>query len=310
MTHPTTPLLQFEAGALSKTLANTFVCPYLFGLTPFELKGPLAQFQAVRADREGTHLLLRALNCAAGGAGLPSNQLDQTFKVWWPRLQKGLGIIATNSNSDYTIVQNQHAVLKEILERIRDLAPRPTVELYFLVSFAPSTGEGVYEFEGARHRFTALSEVHTSVKNKLPLEGQVAAGYYFSSLEELFAFCKREYLATRKGAYYSTLFTRSLNRRQSAKALQFLNQASLNSISISPVVVSALKEIVDIKRVAEIVVRAHEMKLDNVKACLGVELGDIVLSGPIFDALKDTSSGTAAIAAVLEAKVGRPAEKR
>ncbi|MGZ4859324.1 MAG: hypothetical protein ACXV8M_07185, partial [Candidatus Angelobacter sp.] len=144
----------------------------------------------------------------------------------------------------------------------------------------------------------------------LSLEGQVSAGYYFTSLEELVAFCKREYLAARKGAYYSTLFTRSLNRRQSAKALQFLNQASLNSISISPVVVSALKEIVDVKRVAEIVVRAHEMALDNVKTCLGAELGDIVLSGPIFDVLKDTSSGAAAIAAVLEAKVGLAAEGR
>ncbi|MGZ4829279.1 MAG: toll/interleukin-1 receptor domain-containing protein [Candidatus Angelobacter sp.] len=41
------PWLQFEAGALSKTLANAFVCPYIFGLHPSELKGPLAQFQAV-----------------------------------------------------------------------------------------------------------------------------------------------------------------------------------------------------------------------------------------------------------------------
>src|SRR5579863_4546010 len=36
----------FEAGALSKTLQNSRVCPLLFGLQPADVKGPLAQFQA------------------------------------------------------------------------------------------------------------------------------------------------------------------------------------------------------------------------------------------------------------------------
>lgn len=35
------PWLQFEAGALSTTFTNTFVCPYLVLLTPGEVKGPL-----------------------------------------------------------------------------------------------------------------------------------------------------------------------------------------------------------------------------------------------------------------------------
>lgn len=38
----------FEAGALSKTLENTFVCPFLIGLEPTDLEQPLAQFQATR----------------------------------------------------------------------------------------------------------------------------------------------------------------------------------------------------------------------------------------------------------------------
>src|SRR5215469_4587723 len=35
----------FEAGALSKTVSNTYVCPLLIGLKPADVKGPLAQFQ-------------------------------------------------------------------------------------------------------------------------------------------------------------------------------------------------------------------------------------------------------------------------
>src|SRR5229473_2295304 len=46
--------LHFEAGALAKTLENTFVCPYLFDLKPSDVKGPLAQFQAMTADEPGT----------------------------------------------------------------------------------------------------------------------------------------------------------------------------------------------------------------------------------------------------------------
>src|ERR1035438_1143684 len=42
----------FEAGALSKTVQNTYVCPLLFGLQPADVKGPLAQFQATRATKD------------------------------------------------------------------------------------------------------------------------------------------------------------------------------------------------------------------------------------------------------------------
>lgn len=48
------PWLMFEAGALSKTLTETFVCPYLFDLSPSQLSGPISQFQATLATKEGT----------------------------------------------------------------------------------------------------------------------------------------------------------------------------------------------------------------------------------------------------------------
>ena len=39
------PWILFEAGALSKTLEQTYVCPYLFGVKPSNLKGPLFNFK-------------------------------------------------------------------------------------------------------------------------------------------------------------------------------------------------------------------------------------------------------------------------
>lgn len=46
----TAPWILFEAGALSKTLRESLVCPYLLDLVPTDVKGPLAQFQAVVAN--------------------------------------------------------------------------------------------------------------------------------------------------------------------------------------------------------------------------------------------------------------------
>lgn len=53
------PWLLFEAGAIAKTLDDTFVCPYLIQMRPADLsQGPLTQFQAKLANREGTFELL------------------------------------------------------------------------------------------------------------------------------------------------------------------------------------------------------------------------------------------------------------
>ena len=58
------PWLMFEAGALSKTLTETYVCPYLFDLSTSQLSGPISQFQATLATKEGTFKIIQTLNKA------------------------------------------------------------------------------------------------------------------------------------------------------------------------------------------------------------------------------------------------------
>src|ERR1051326_6739087 len=48
------PWLNFEAGALSKIVGQSYVCPYLHGLAQVDLVGPLAMFQASLATQEDT----------------------------------------------------------------------------------------------------------------------------------------------------------------------------------------------------------------------------------------------------------------
>src|SRR5437870_6896282 len=67
----------FETGALSKTLKNTFVCPFLIGLDPSDVKPPLAQFQATRAIKEDVLRLLKTLNNALGDSSLPEAHIDE-----------------------------------------------------------------------------------------------------------------------------------------------------------------------------------------------------------------------------------------
>lgn len=46
------PWLTFEAGALSKTMDKSFVCPFLFDVKRSGVDGPILQFQSTIFDRE------------------------------------------------------------------------------------------------------------------------------------------------------------------------------------------------------------------------------------------------------------------
>ena len=83
------PWILFEAGALSKALTRSLVCTYLFQVKSAELKGPLAQFQATRADKPETHRLLVSMNRALGSDSLPEERLNKMFDVWGPSLSGG-----------------------------------------------------------------------------------------------------------------------------------------------------------------------------------------------------------------------------
>jgi hypothetical protein len=107
----------FEAGALSKTLQNTYVCPLLIDLQPSDVKGPLAQFQATRATKEEIRRLLKTINSALGDSALPEPHIDEAFEVWWPKLEDQLSTLPREES-----VQPERAdrdILEEILALVR-----------------------------------------------------------------------------------------------------------------------------------------------------------------------------------------------
>jgi hypothetical protein len=62
----------------------------LFDLKFGDLSDPLKQFQALKADKDGTTRLVGMLNKALGRGGVDEQQLNHAFKALWPELNRRL----------------------------------------------------------------------------------------------------------------------------------------------------------------------------------------------------------------------------
>lgn len=82
--------LLFEAGALSKSVDESRVCPYLIGIGRHDIQGPLAQFQSKDAVAEQTYQMLEAINSAMGDEALPRERLRRYFDRFWPELESAI----------------------------------------------------------------------------------------------------------------------------------------------------------------------------------------------------------------------------
>lgn len=86
----TEPWLNFEAGALSKSVKDACVIPFLVGLQPSELTdGPLAQFQAVIYEKEEVKKLVHSI-AEHETTKIPLDRIKRTFEACWPALHSQL----------------------------------------------------------------------------------------------------------------------------------------------------------------------------------------------------------------------------
>jgi hypothetical protein len=106
------PWILFEAGALSKRQQGN-VCTYLLGLEPADIGDPLSQFQATVADKEQTKELIHVINKLCGESSLSEPDFDETFEVWWPKLDQRLRLIPETQPAE-----NPRRADRELLEDI------------------------------------------------------------------------------------------------------------------------------------------------------------------------------------------------
>jgi hypothetical protein len=80
------PWLSFEAGVLSAAVDGARVSPFLVGLPPSRLRGPLGTFQATVLEHDDVLRLVRGINAACGEDALPPRRLELAFERAWPVL--------------------------------------------------------------------------------------------------------------------------------------------------------------------------------------------------------------------------------
>lgn len=114
------PWLLFEAGALSKSIATSRVCPLLFDLDTKDVKGPLLQFQCARFQKNEMFQIVSSINGELGEAALESDVLGSVFEMWWPRLENGVKrILESQPAPEGVAVRTDRDVLEELLQLAR-----------------------------------------------------------------------------------------------------------------------------------------------------------------------------------------------
>lgn len=154
------PWLLFEAGALSKTIEQTCVCPLVFEMTPGQLTGPLTQFQANPLNREGVGKVLSTINKSLGERRIDSQQMEEILDVWWPKLEERLQAIPSAPTP--TTIRAMGDQLEELLTLAREQLRRENIRLEAskerdekidsMIGFMDKAGEALSAFQGQTQR--------------------------------------------------------------------------------------------------------------------------------------------------------------
>jgi TIR domain len=130
------PWLNFEAGALSKSLDTARVVPLLFRMRRSDLSsGPLVQFQSSLVEKDEILQIVVALNGALQERALPEDRLVRGFETWWPNLKEALEAIHDPQNGPAPR-RDQPEMLEELLELAR-AQQRAIAELPHLLTPEP-----------------------------------------------------------------------------------------------------------------------------------------------------------------------------
>lgn len=89
-------------------------------------------FQATKAEKRDTHLLVQTMNRAPAKGALTPAVLDRAFERWWPDLQQALEQIPLSNTAVNTAAtrRSDRDLLDEILERVGSIERgKPPVDL-------------------------------------------------------------------------------------------------------------------------------------------------------------------------------------
>jgi hypothetical protein len=109
------PWIMFEAGALSKSLDKSHVCPILFGVSATDIEGPLKQFQCTTFVKGDVKQLIATINARLQEGKLAQKTLEQVFEKWWPDLSDKVSIILGKEDAPVEPIRSDRELIEEIL---------------------------------------------------------------------------------------------------------------------------------------------------------------------------------------------------
>lgn len=116
------PWINFEAGALGKSLEESFVAPFLFKLKKADVPWPLAQFQLTSYERGDVLKMVQTINNLAPDP-LERTRLTTVFERFWPDLQAALApLLAADEvieEDPAFLGRSDPAILEELLDLVR-----------------------------------------------------------------------------------------------------------------------------------------------------------------------------------------------
>jgi len=113
------PWLLYEAGCLGKSIDQSRVIPYRIGIAATDIAFPLAQFQNVNADKDGTLKLLESIN-SVNPDKLESDRLKRLFERLWPDFEKKIAE-ADNVSEPPSTKRTDRDLLEEIIQITRGI---------------------------------------------------------------------------------------------------------------------------------------------------------------------------------------------
>jgi len=113
------PWLLYEAGSLGKSIEQSRVIPFRIGIAAADVPYPLAQFQNVNADKDGTLKLLQSIN-AVNSQKLEPERLHRLFDKLWSDFESKIAE-AENLIESAPQKRSERDLLEEILQITRGI---------------------------------------------------------------------------------------------------------------------------------------------------------------------------------------------
>jgi TIR domain len=195
------PWLTFEAGALSKSIDASRVCPVLLGVDPVDFQGPLAQFQITSTTKEDIRRLVTTINKHLASP-ISEKHLETVFETFWPRLEQEIGAIRNVGRTETTRPRPPPEVLGEILDRVRAMerhlvnaTPKGTLKEPARVAGEANSTKGLTPNAELAQHVSELSAIASSTTGPRNMFRDLIAGWRIRRATD-------EVLAIRRGDWH------------------------------------------------------------------------------------------------------------